>query len=377
MTIKKTSLEQSKNIQNLKIDTQKYNMILNFASKVVESDAFDPEVLSYAELNMDNYSHICLVNFADIHFFDQGMSKSRFDKASEFLKNTTNAYAILSGDTFTVSTLYGASNVHINKINNTNAAILGEKLLANIKSKIVFGLGVNHDGEQGSRNRDSNISLTRQVLKGLDIPYFQYNVLLKINIHNEPFYVFVTHGNGKSSTKASALDTIKQKCMAVCSRFGVFPNLILTGHFHSDVNGRYIVQVPVYNKNGLLVSTKAQEMIIESAPALQGDSEFTTTNNMDVTKPNVNAFDISFKRNPYFNPRNQNSESPIIWSVNKFPILRSQKDTFSTPSKIYMEKYFEPQTLKSEVDNIVNKKGLKMSGVYQSINTIIEEVKSL
>lgn len=376
MTNKKTSLEQSKNIKNLKIDTQKYNMILDFASKVVESDAFDPEVLSYAELNMDNYSHICLVNLADIHFFDQGMSKARFDKASEFLKNTTNAYAVLSGDTFTVSTLNGASNVHVNKINNTNSAILGEKLLENIKSKVIFGVGGNHDGEQGARNRDTNISLTRQVLKSLDIPYFQYNVLLKINIHNEPFYVFVTHGSGKSSTKASALDTIKQKCMAVCSRYGVFPNLVLTGHFHADVNGRYIMQVPVY-KNGQLVSTKTQEMIIESAPALQGDSEFTTTNNMDMTKPNVNAFDISFKKNPYYNSRNQNSESPIIWSVNKFPILRNQKDSFSTPSKQYMEKYLEPQSLKSEVDEIVNKKGLKMNDVYKSINTIIEEVKSL
>ena len=184
MINKKTSLEQSKNIKNLKTDSQKYNMILDFASKVVESDAFDPEVLSYAELSMDNYSHICLVNFADIHFFDQGMSKVRFDKASEFLKNTANAYAVLAGDTFTVSTLSGASNVHVNKINNTNSAILGEKLLENIKSKVIFGIGGNHDGEQGSRNRDTNISLTRQVLKSLDIPYFQYNVLLKINLHN-------------------------------------------------------------------------------------------------------------------------------------------------------------------------------------------------
>ncbi len=376
MSVKKNTLEQSNNIKNLKIDTKKYNMILDFASVVAESDAFDPEVLSYAELEMNNFSHICLVNFADLHFFDQGMQKRRFDEASKFLKNTANAYSVLAGDTFTISTLNGASNVHVNKINNTNSAILGEKLLSEVKDKILFGVGGNHDGEQGSRNRDTNISLTRQVLKSLNVPYFQYNALLKINIYKNPFYVFVTHGSGKGSTKAAALDNIKQKCMAVCSRFGVFPNLVLTGHFHADVNGRYIMQVPVY-KNGKLISTKTQEMIIESAPALQGDSEFTTSNNIDITKPNINAFDITFKKNPFYNTQNQNSESPIIWSVNKFPLLRARKDEFTTPAKTYMEKYLEPQNLEVNVDKIVSKKGLDLEGLNKSVKKLAEEVKSL
>ena len=188
--------------------------------------------------------------------------------------------------------------------------------------------------------------------------------------------MFVTHGSGKGSTKAAALDNIKQKCMAVCSRFGVFPNLVLTGHFHADVNGRYLMQVPVY-KNGKLISTKTQEMIIESAPALQGDSEFTTSNNMDMTKPNINAFDITFKKNPFYNTQNQNSESPIIWSVNKFPLLRATKDEFTTPAKTYMEKYLEPQNLEVNVDKIVSKKGLDLEGLNKSVKKLAEEVKSL
>ncbi len=376
MLDKNSKLENSANIKDLKIDNKQRDLVLDFANKVALNDAFDPEVLSYCELKLDNYTHICLVNFADIHFFDQGMKKARFDKASEFLKNTTNAYSVLSGDTFTVSTLSGASNAHINKINNTNSAILGKECLNNIKDKILFGVGGNHDGEHGSRNRDSNIGITRLVLDSIKVPYFQYNALLKIEVYNHPFYILVTHGCGKASTKASALDTIKAKCNNICSRFGIYPNLVLTGHFHADVNGRYLTQVPVY-KNGQLVSTKTQELIIESAPALQGDSEFTTAYNIDITKPNVNAFDISFKKNPYYNTQNQYSESPIIWNINKFPILRQTKDELSLPAKNYMKHYLEPKNLKEEVAKVIDNKGINLDNVTKAIKKLGEEVKSL
>lgn len=373
---KNNKLSNSENIDELKVDKTKYEMVLDFASRVAESDAFDPEVMSYAELEMDNFSHICLVNFADVHFFDQGMSKQRFDKASEFVRNTSNAYAVLSGDTFTVSTLNGASNAHVNKMANTNSAILGEELLSNMKSKILFGVGGNHDGEHGARNRDTNISITRQVLKSIGVTYFQYNALLKINVYNNPFYVFVTHGCGKSSSKASSLDVMKQKCEAVTKRFGVYPNLILSGHFHADVNGRYTLEVPVY-KNGVLVSTKTQDLIIESAPALQGDSEFGAANNMPTTKTNVNAFDISFKKNPYYNAQNQLTESPIIWSVNKFPILKANSDELSMPAKEYLARYHEPQDLKNQIEKFVNGKSLNLSELENNVKKIAEEVKSL
>lgn len=376
MVNRKMSLVQSKNIEQLKIDNKKYEMILEFSNKIAKDTSFDPEVLSYAELDEENFSHLCLVNLADIHFFDQGMQKKRFDIASDFLKNTSNAYSVLSGDTFTVSTLSGASNAHVNKINNTNSAILGKECLNNISNKILFGVGGNHDGEHGSRNRDTNISLTRNVLSSIDVTYFQYNALLKINLYGNPFYVFVTHGSGKANSKASCLDVIKNKCSTIFSRFGIYPNLVLTGHFHADVNGRYITQVPVY-RNGQLVATKTQELIIESAPALQGDSEFTTAYNMDMTKPNVNAFDISFKKNPYFNAKTRLTESPIIWSVNKFPLLRHNKDELSLPAKVYMEKYKEPTNLKSQIDKLINQKGLNLDDLKKSINKISEEVKEL
>ncbi len=372
----KRNLENSKNIKNLLIDAKKQDMILDFAGKVAESDAFDPEVLSYAELKFDNFSHICLLNLADLHFFDQGMSKKRFDIASAFLKNTSNAYGVLSGDTFTVSTLYGASNAHVSKLNNQNATILGKHLLKNINDKILFGVGGNHDGEQGSRNRDTNISLTSNVLNMINVQYFQYNALLKIDVFNNPYYVFVTHGSGKANTKASSLDVIKSKCETVCSRFGVYPNLVLTGHFHADVNGRHLVEVPVY-KNGKLVSTKTQELIIESGPAMQGDSEFTTAYNMPATTPNINAFDISFVRNPYYNKENQFTESPIIWKVNKFPILKSKKDELSTPAKIYMANYFEPQNLEENLKKYVAEDTFNFKPLLQNIKDLKEEVNSL
>lgn len=376
MLLKNIKLQQSENIRNLKIDTSKHELILESAERIANDNAFDPEVLSYAELDVKNYSHVCLVNFADVHFFDQGMQKKRFDLASEFLKNTSNAYGVLSGDTFTVSTLSGASNAHVNKINNTNSALLGKKCLKKIKEKLLFGVGGNHDGEHGARNRDNGISLTRLVLDSINVNYFQYNALLKINVENHPFYVLVTHGSGKSSSKAACLDVINKKCTKIAERYGFCPNLVLTGHFHADVNGRYMVQVPVY-KNGVLVSTRTQELVIESAPALQGDSEFTTAYNIDITKPNVNAFDISFMRNPYYNTKNQLTESPIIWSINKFPILRKTSDNLSAPATNYLSKYLEPANLKKDIDNLVAVHGVDLASLNKSLKNMSEEVKEL
>ncbi|MGN1208528.1 MAG: hypothetical protein ACI4TI_03570 [Christensenellales bacterium] len=376
MIKRKTSMQESSNIKNLKIDQKKHDMALEFASVVATSDAFDPEVLSYAELKIEDFSHICLLNLADLHFFDQGMSKKRFDMASEFLKNTSNAYGVLSGDTFTVSTLSGASNAHVSKLNNQNATVLGKHLLKNIKSKILFGVGGNHDGEQGSRNRDTNISLTSNVLSAIDVAYFQYNALLKIDVGGYPFCVFVTHGSGKASTKASSLDVIKAKCNTICSRFGVYPNLVLTGHFHADVNGRHLVEVPVY-KNGQLVSTKTQELVIESGPAMQRDSEYTTSYNMPTTATNINAFDISFIKNPYFNKENHLTESPIIWKVNKFPVLKNKKDELSSPAKAYMNAYLEPQNLEENLQKYVDSKTFDFDHLLQNIKDFKEEVKTL
>ena len=375
---RKFLLEKSENIENLKIDKQKNKTIIDFAGDVAGSSAFDPEVLSYAELDLKDFTHICLMNLADIHFFDEGMDKKRFDKASEFLNKTSNAYAVLSGDTFTMSTLDGASNAHMSKLNNMNSAILGKQCLSKIKDKILFGVGGNHDGEQGSRNRNANLSLTRLVLDCLGITYFQYNVLLKINVDKEPYYVFVTHGSGKATTKAAALDNMYNKCEAIFRRFKIFPNLVLSGHFHADVNGRYVIEVPVYD-NGRLVSTRLQELIIESAPALQGDSEFTTAYSMDVTKPNVNLFDISFAKNPSYNARTKNTESPIMWNVSKFPLLKNTKDEFSTPAQKYMEEYNEPN-VKLEIENLVkwNKYDIKVDDLANKIKTLYnEEVKTI
>ena len=376
MNKRKSVLQKSENINNLLIDTKKHNMALDFAGVVAESDAFDPEVLSYAELKFEDFSHICLLNFADLHFFDQGMSKKRFDIASKFLENTSNAYAVLSGDTFTVSTLSGASNAHVSKLNNQNATILGKHLLKNINNKLLFGVGGNHDGEQGARNRDTNISLTSNVLDAINVAYFQYNALLKINIDGYPYYVFVTHGSGKANSKASSLDIIKTKCETVCARFGVYPNLVLTGHFHTDVNGRHLIEVPVY-KNGQIVSTKTQELVIESGPAMQGDSEFTSAYNIATTQTNINAFDISFVKNPYFNKENQLTESPIIWKVNKFPILKNKRDELSTVATIYMKNYLEPQNLEQDLKNRVSKSTFNFEPLLQNIKNLKEEVKGL
>ena len=77
MQNRKMSLKKSKNIENLNVDNKKYEMILDFANKVANDSSFDPEVLSYAELDVNNYSHVCLVNFSDVHFFDQGMKKKK------------------------------------------------------------------------------------------------------------------------------------------------------------------------------------------------------------------------------------------------------------------------------------------------------------
>ena len=91
MINKKTSLEQSKNIKNLKINNQKYNMILDFASKVVESDAFDPEVLSFAELDMEgNVQWYPINDFANYYSylkFGDTLYTSGFGRAGYIEKN--------------------------------------------------------------------------------------------------------------------------------------------------------------------------------------------------------------------------------------------------------------------------------------------------
>ena len=371
----------SENIDNFLVDKSHQIESLTEAFRRAETNAFNPEGMARCVLNMENFNHICIVPLFDLHFFGEGMRYDQLKTILTFIKNTANCYCFLGGDTFDLATLSSTTNLHNTKLTNSKTIDVAKLILSTIKHKMLFGLGGNHDGEQGGRNKDTNLSMVKSVLTSLGVNYFQYDAFLEINLlvrnqmgnyNTQKVSLLATHGSGGASSKAGAIDTTWKKCAGIMAKNNVYPDIIYGGHFHADVCGRYTIEKPIFDKNGMIIASKRHEILVESNPTLQGDNEYSLANSMSGTLTNINAFDISLRKNPYYNKATQDREKEYIVAVKKFPLLIPNTCKLTIPATEYSsdEKYKVPEIDLSRYNQVIKENATKFGGI---INDMIQE----
>lgn len=341
---------------DIKYDNTHEEEELRSIEKIASIEATDPEVTGFVQYSQNTFSNVCLVPMFDLHIGGEGCKLERLKKIIKFVKETPNAVVILGGDVLDNATLLGATNAHSSKVNPDRALDLAVALLGPIKDKILCVLGGNHDSASGARNKDSNMSSAKQLALRLGAKYFPYNVLIDLELKSKikrkkqiiSFKVFATHGSGGASNKASTVDLALNKALTACSRLSLIPDMVLTGHFHSNANGVYDFIVPKY-ENGVMVGEIQKSVRVESLSSMQEANSYAASNNMSMETSNLYGINIRWAKNPYYSEMDRDSEYEYLPQITKFPILKRSSEDYTRIASMYMKMFPNNQEIESQV----------------------------
>lgn len=329
---------------------------LRAVENIASIEETDPEVTGLVEYTPKVFSNVCVVPMFDLHIGGEGCKLDRLKKIIKFVKETPNAVVILGGDVLDNATLLGATNAHSSKVNPDRALDLAVALLGSIKDKILCVLAGNHDGASGARNKDSNMSSAKQLALRLGVKYFPYNALIELKLKSKikrksqiiSFKVFATHGSGGASNKASTVDLALSKALNACARLSVIPDMVLTGHFHSNASGVYDVIVPKY-ENGIMVGEIQKSIRVESLSSMQEANSYAAANNMSMETSNLYGINIRWAKNPYYSEMDRDSEYEYLPQITKFPILKRSSEDFTRVASMYIKMFPNNQEIESQV----------------------------
>ena len=327
--------------------------------RVVSFKELDPEICGLVEYTEKTFSNVCLVPLYDLHIGGEGMRLDRLKKIIDFIKSIPNVKVLLGGDIFDNATLNGATNAHTSKTNPDRALDLAEALFKPIADKILCILPGNHDGTSGERNRDSNMSQAKQFAKRLNVKFFPYNVLIKMNLpvkgsknnskNTIAHYTYATHGSGSIGVKAGAIDTALKKAMNICGYLKVSPDLILVGHHHADVDGAIEVKVPNYNEKGQQIGEIEKTVRVASLSSMQEANSYALANGMELYTSNMHGINICWLKNPYFSDANKENEYEFLAQTTKFPILKTSSNAYTKIAEQYKAAYSLGENFKETV----------------------------
>lgn len=361
------------NNKNIVFDDEEYEKnrmeeILDRAS----STALDPQAVKTAKVE-SKFSHYCLVPLYDLHMFGEGFNLERFNLVTNYFMQVSNAFSFIGGDWYDNANIMSKTNSYNSKTNISQAIDGSEFLLEKVKSKILFTLGGNHDGEFGDRVKPGNISPAKESSKKI-AKYVPFNALINIKLSDEfSFNLFATHGS-----MAKSVDELKRKCLHVCATKGIVPDVIMSGHIHTNMS--YIVRekVPVKNSKGLVVEYKEKNVRIEILPSFQGDNEYSASKGFNDGFTNAYAYDFSYEKNPFYKASTKDTEFEFILKITKFPILKKNTNEYTSFAKKYLEMYKEPDknAIYQEVMDQMKKENVQKSilDISKALNEIKMEI---
>lgn len=334
------------------------------------SDALDTEAVVPITVT-SKFSHLCLIPLYDLHMFGEGFNLKRFQMVADYLKNTPNAYSFIGGDWYDNANVLSKTNPYNSKTNVTQAIDGSEELLESIKHKILFVLGGNHDGEFGDRVKPANISPAKESAKKI-APYVPYNALLDIKFEGNPNFglkAFATHGS-----MAKSVDELAKKCVKLCKMSNVFPDMIFSGHIHTELTFIKPISVPVKNKKGIITGYKNKNVRIEILPSFQGDNQYSASKGFNDGYTNAIAFDITCQKNPYYTAKTSDTEFEYILKITKFPILKKFSDEYTSFAKRYLSAYkvASDQELRASLQT-----KMESEQMQSSINSIVETLNQI
>ncbi len=380
MILNKPKYTQTKNGNSFYVDLSKRIEEMKHTNERARSSAYNPEPVLKMRYNQPIFSSIAVISGADTHSGTVGANDIKEEKSILFVYNTSNSIYIPGGDQLNITTKSGVDNFAEMKYNNQRAIDRKIALYTPIRKKIPCIIDGNHDGANGNRLLDSNMSPSKHVADALKITHVEFGVLIESVMptadHSRekvPMYIFAFHGSGKTSGQAKSVDITFEKAMNSLLKEGIIPDVIIAGHFHSNSNGFIPMEIPIYDERGKVVSMKRKDVIVISESTLQENSRYAVTAGFPPSDSNVYINNLSMVKNPNYNINTQDRCFKYMAELTRIPMFRKDSEAYTEEAKEYMRNYQEPFELEDAVRS--KYEGLSYNKSYKALQTEFKDVK--
>ena len=173
----------------------------------------------------ENIPYMQLIPFGDVHYGDKASNIIRAKKTVDWIKKHEYARVILMGDLLNSANKgsIGAA-VFDEDVHGQDQLEFFEELLRPIKDKIYGSLIGNHEFRVF---KDTGYNVTKLLAKDLDHKYYGFGAFLKINVKNNNYVIYCTHGSS-----GATLPYTKIKKLLDMSSY-IDADIYLMGHVHS------------------------------------------------------------------------------------------------------------------------------------------------
>lgn len=366
-----------KNNPNIFMDTSKKQADLELTNELARRNEFESESVASMEVNAGVFSSICVICDSDIHAGSIGSNAIREEMKVNFIKNTANAYSILNGDMFN-SIIKAEENIHDDKFGTNRQIERAIHLYEDIKDKIVCVIDGNHDGACGKRWTTSTLSPCKHFADALGLPSIEFGVNVKFNLptsdfkrENQYINIYFSHATGKSSGDAKSVDITFENAMTFLSEKGITPDVVFGGHFHSNSNGSFPVNIMEYDEYGKCIGVKRKDIITVSESTLQEVARYAQSCGYPKADSNVYLNNIRLVKNPYYTNASKDKQPEYVVELTRFPMFKNGKNEYTEQALMYMRKYQEPTWL----EDLVEKEYAKLS-TTKAISKLANENKN-
>lgn len=182
-----------------------------------------------------------ILQFCDIHSGSPKFNYNAFKKHTQYVMGAPNRYVVCNGDLLNNSIKSSVGSVY-EEVRPRDQRLGVVSLLTEIKDRILCVTSGNHCERT---TREVDMDPAEDVAFRLGVPYFDFEVLLKIRLgeniaKKRPVYytVYVTHGSGGGQTigaKANRLEKLQ---------YIVMSDVYLMGHTHQAITFPGVIYVP-------------------------------------------------------------------------------------------------------------------------------------
>lgn len=367
-----------KNNSNIYMDTSKKEADLKLTQELARRNEFESESVANMEVNTGVFSSICIICDSDIHAGSIGSNAIREEMKVNFIKNTANAYSILNGDMFN-SIIKAEENIHDDKFGTNRQIERAIHLYKDIKNKIVCVIDGNHDGAYGKRWTVSTLSPCKHFADALELPSVEFGVNIKFNMptsdfkrENKSINIYFAHMAGKTAGEAKSVDITFEQAMIRMAETGKVPDVIFGGHFHSNSNGSFPINLMQYDEFGKCIGVQRKDIITVSESTLQEVARYAQASGYPEADSNVYLNNIRLVKNPYYTTSSKDRQPEYVVELTRFPMFKTGKNEYTEQALMYMRKYQEPTWL----EDLVEKQYAKLS-TAKAINMLEQENKRL
>ena len=188
----------------------------------------------------EDVKEIELVQLCDLHYGSPKFNYNAYKRHEDYILGAPNRYVTCHGDILNNSIINSVGSPY-EDMRPRDQRMGAVAMLKKIKDRILCITSGNHCERT---SRDVDINPAEDVAYRLGVPYFDFEVLLKIrlgrNPKGRPFYytVYVTHGSGGGQTIGAKANRLAKLQHIVIS------DLYLMGHTHQPITFPEVIYVP-------------------------------------------------------------------------------------------------------------------------------------